>query len=416
MKTFKFPSSFQKPTFMNKYFLFPLVLIAMLFASCQKDLTVNAPENAVAQDAQISEAKQKLIAFINENKLPPRFNPTAPSNNDSRGTTIESRSASEAASIIPNNADFIFNRNVIKKAINPNDYECGPTILDAYINNSVQNWTNQDFVLYNYFGGIAFDAAYVYDNTSGGTYFGSTGQFTNVTNRIFRDLQRFWNIPSDIVLRDAHGNIYENTSKVASILLLYGYNQNDANSIAGLLKIVFGSSRFEHYTHPLLTFNAFAAPPDPFFGTPKKIVMGDGIQDAYEDLGFGDVAPQGILAHEYGHHVQFALNVNFGNSPEATRRTELMADALSTYYLTHKRGAAMNWRRLQDYFQVAYSIGDCAFNNNGHHGTPNQRMKASVFGYQVANDAQKQGKILTGQAFIALFDAALPGIVAPDAH
>jgi hypothetical protein len=31
------------------------------------------------------------------------------------------------------------------------------------------------------------------------------------------------------------------------------------------------------------------------------------------------------------------------------------------------------------------------------------------------NDAQKQGKIMTSEAFLALFDAALPGIVAPDA-
>ena len=93
-----------------------------------------------------------------------------------------------------------------------------------------------------------------------------------------------------------------------------------------------------------------------------------------------------------------------------------MADAFSSYFLTHKRGAAMNWKRVQQFFQVFYGIGDCGFDSYGHHGTPNQRMKSSEFGYQLAHDAQKQGQILTAEEFIVLFDAALPGILAPDAH
>jgi hypothetical protein len=88
-----------------------------------------------------------------------------------------------------------------------------------------------------------------------------------------------------------------------------------------------------------------------FFNTPSKIVMGDGIQKAYFDMGLGDVATQAIMSHEYGHQVQFAnpTLVPFENTPESTRATELMADALSAYYLTNKRGAAMNWHRVQDF-------------------------------------------------------------------
>lgn len=67
-------------------------------------------------------------------------------------------------------------------------------------------------------------------------------------------------------------------------------------------------------------------------------------------------------------------------------------------------------------FIVFYAIGDCAFNDPGHHGTPNQRMKSAEFGYSVASDAQKQGKILSSSDFIALFYAALPSITAPDVH
>ena len=167
-----------------------------------------------------------------------------------------------------------------------------------------------------------------------------------------------------------------------------------------------------------MSFNAFAATPEPYFNSPSKIVMGDGIQKAYFDLDLGDVATQAILSHEYGHQVQFAnpALVPFDNTPESTRNTELMADALSAYYLTNKRGAAMNWHRVQDFLVVFYSIGDCAFSSPGHHGTPNQRMKSAEFGYSVASNAQKQGKIMSSSEFITLFYAALPGILAPDAN
>ena len=140
--------------------------------------------------------------------------------------------------------------------------------------------------------------------------------------------------------------------------------------------------------------------------------MGDGIMDGYAGIGFGDVAPQAILAHEFGHHIQFELGLFGGpTSPESTRRTELMADAFSAYFLSHAQGTSMQWKRVQQFLAVFFNIGDCLFTNNGHHGTPTQRMAAAQFGYSVANDAQKQGHILTAQEFVALFDAALPAIV-----
>jgi hypothetical protein len=43
-------------------------------------------------------------------------------------------------------------------------------------------------------------------------------------------------------------------------------------------------------------------------------------------------------------------------------------------------------------------------------------MKSAEFGYSVASNAQKQGKILSSSEFIKLFYAALPGITAPDAN
>jgi hypothetical protein len=64
---------------------------------------------------------------------------------------------------------------------------------------------------------------------------------------------------------------------------------------------------------------------------------------------------------------------------------------------------------------VYFNVGDCAFDNPGHHGTPLQRMRAATFGFNVADQAQKQGHILTADQFHRLFLAAYASFVAPDA-
>ena len=92
-----------------------------------------------------------------------------------------------------------------------------------------------------------------------------------------------------------------------------------------------------------------------------------------------------------------------------------MADAYSAYYLTHKRGAALNRKRVAQFLQVFFQIGDCGFDSPAHHGTPNQRMAAAEFGFDVAHEAQKQGHILSSDQFHDLFVAAYPELIAPDA-
>ncbi|UOQ68724.1 hypothetical protein [Hymenobacter volaticus] len=88
-----------------------------------------------------------------------------------------------------------------------------------------------------------------------------------------------------------------------------------------------------------------------------------------------------------------------------------MADAYSAYYLSHARGAAMQWKRVQQFLQVFVNIGDCAFNSTGHHGTPTQRLAAAQWGYELANNAQKQGHILSTQEFARLFELELARLV-----
>jgi hypothetical protein len=81
------------------------------------------------------------------------------------------------------------------------------------------------------------------------------------------------------------------------------------------------------------------------------------------------VAPQAILAHEFGHHVQYADG--------------LMRDALP-----HPR----------------------------RHGGPNcQRMRSALWAYGLADAARPQGHILPALGFYDLFKAHYPQLIAPDA-
>jgi predicted metalloprotease len=70
----------------------------------------------------------------------------------------------------------------------------------------------------------------------------------------------------------------------------------------------------------------------------------------FETLGYGDIAPQAMLAHEYAHHIQYELGVltrGMQLIPKTARRIELMCDAYTAYYLSHPRGAAMQGENVQ---------------------------------------------------------------------
>jgi len=260
--------------------------------------------------------------------------------------------------------------------------------------------------------------ALVFENSSKNQYFGVNGEYTKQVTKAFKDLQRFWDIPSDdIVLAAMHGNMLLDRDKVIRTYeAVYDLPPAVAAAYADVVvELVDEIPQFRDGDHPLFTFNAFALNGfdfGPYGIIPDKIIMGDGIIDAFTAIGYGDVAPQAILAHEFAHQIQYHLELfEDVESPEATRRTELMADAYSAYYLSHARGATMQWKRVQQFLQVFFNIGDCSFTSDGHHGTPEQRMAAAEWGYQLADKAQKQGHILSAQEFADLFEAQLPQLV-----
>jgi len=297
---------------------------------------------------------------------------------------------------------------------------CNPnTAIRTWLTQERAGWTPAITSLANQVSGFPFDYAYVFENNPATQTFGSHGEYNQIMAKTFKDLNRFWNMESvGIVLAGGHGNMLVDPVKISKLLVAYGNSQATSDFFGNYFaNAVSSTPLLRNGDHPFFTFNAFASTPEDLTALglgvlPYKIVMGDGIMQGYAAIGFDDVAPQAVLAHEYGHQVQYNNNVLFAGGSEGTRRTELMADALSAYFLSHARGASMQWKRVQQFLQVFFNIGDCAFTNPGHHGTPLQRMAAATWAYNVANDAQKQGKILSAQTFIAMFDAQLPTLVA----
>jgi hypothetical protein len=259
------------------------------------------------------------------------------------------------------------------------------------------------------------------------TFFGFNGEYDHRMNKTERDVKRFWDIQSaDIQVLAMHGTVLADPSRTVPTYrspVFLGLPAAEAQTwAADVRNVMLTEPTVNGGDHPLFTFNAFAISA-PELGIPDKIVMGDGVLDAYKAIGFDDVALQAIFAHEFGHHIQFERGY-FDELPpgadpatvdqaELTRYTELMADAFAAYYLTHSRGASMNRKRVAQFLQVFFEVGDCAFTNGGHHGTPLQRMRAAQFGFDVADQAHKQGHILTANQFHALFVAQYTTLVAP---
>ena len=318
-----------------------------------------------------------------------------------------------------------FAHRTLDQAINPGDYQCADTDLNAYVDSLINGFSDSEWnflIRHTEMLDLPTYDALLHGSTSDPRY-ALRADYRQSLTQTFRDVKGFWDIQSgDIQLHAMHGSMMQDADRVARVYReVYGLSpaaaaaraQDVANAV---------STGFDGGNNALFTLNAFAftaeGDPDPLVaGVPDKLIFGDGILDALQYMGIGDIGPRAVMGHEFGHHVQYEDNLF--DSPltgaEATRRTELMADAFGTYFATHARGLALNVKRVLQVEKSFYEVGDCAFADPGHHGTPNQRLRASTWAAGVAAAARPQGKILPSLTFAGLFDDELPEIVAPDA-
>lgn len=312
----------------------------------------------------------------------------------------------------------------VLRVIDPSKYECDDSVdvLTPYIKSSTADWGIREVLGYMFFSDYLTYYTIFVKNADTKQSFGFDGEYTNVVEHTFRDLKKFFNIDtSDMQLVDYKGSAFADESGFARLFEEgYGLTAEEAAEEAAFLHQFFNTQKFDYMDHPLLSFNAFAIPETRItgtsLGTKNRIALGDGMLDAYKSVGLEDVAPKAILAHEFAHQIQFQkdyfLDVkDKADQPEATRYTELMADAYAAYFLTHKRGEALNRKRVEQFLQVFYTIGDCSFKSSGHHGTYNQRMAAAYFGFKTADQAQKQGHIMRIEDFYKAFNNAYQSIL-----
>lgn len=291
---------------------------------------------------------------------------------------------------------------------------CGDTNFTVWIKQNTAGWTAKDF--------DDMDVASLLPLLEASYYplkkqsFGERSQYTGVVQAQMRRLRGFWNVNGTKVgLAGMHSTMVKDTKRVARIYRDFGGMSaaGAAREARRTAKLV-NQKKFEHGRHPYLTLNAFATTPMKHNGktTARRIVMGDGIMRAMAELGWGRVAPQEILAHEYGHQVQIANKaLKAGDrTPAQTRYLELMADAYGAYYLHHGKGGRMDWKNVNSFLQVVYATGDCSFTSTAHHGTPNQRMASANWGADMVHRVGTT-RIASSKGFQGSFAKKYPSLL-----
>tara|TARA_R110002020_G_scaffold259768_2_gene473801 strand:- start:148537 stop:149643 length:1107 start_codon:yes stop_codon:yes gene_type:complete len=285
---------------------------------------------------------------------------------------------------------------------------CAPTAFDEVIDASINS--NLDYygsLYYNTYASINQIYSIINQDEQ---YFGAEGQYTNYVAKRKRELEKFWDMSALITLHGQHNSTLNDVDKIAQAYMAAGYPESSAYANANAFLQINEISTFL-IESPLLSFDGFASSSD-------LIVIGDGIVELASKAGIEDkIVWSGILSHEWAHQIQFDNmqewypNGAADNAPEDTRTTELEADFFAAYYMTHKRGATYNWKRVQDFLELYFNIGDCSFTSSGHHGTPEQRMRSAEAGYELASSTFPKGKILSPDEVHELFLESLDDIV-----
>jgi hypothetical protein len=293
---------------------------------------------------------------------------------------------------------------VVKSAV---PTACNTTAFFTQYNSYLSKFGPAEFDVYSLYAYINFTSLFL-DNSK--PYFGPRGEYTHLVTKQQRKLESFWNMPGEVRIVGEHNSTLNDRNKIVEVLTTFSNtSREEANARAGEM-IAFNKQSPIFIETPLLSFDAFAT--GGFFSTGDFIALGDGIIQVLTESGVeAAVAVLGILAHEWAHQVQFNHAQQWNETAVITRFTELEADFFAGYYLTHKRGGTYNWKRVAEFLQLFYNIGDCGFEDLSHHGTPNQRLAASRLGYIIADETLPKGHILSADQLHRLYVASYYSII-----
>jgi hypothetical protein len=171
---------------------------------------------------------------------------------------------------------------------------------------------------------------------------------------------------------------YWSSSAVLTTTLPNSTDTNFMNSqmttIAGMWGRTAPTLRFVNDpSNPNSTYNAIS------YST-GKIYYGYAIYADAKNKG-GNIVNAMILAHEYGHQLQYIFGLP-SVSESTARPNELEADGFAGYYLRRPNGYNQtSFAQIAAAYEFAQSIGDYQTTSAGHHGTPPQRRSAVRLGF-----------------------------------
>lgn len=170
-------------------------------------------------------------------------------------------------------------------------------------------------------------------------------------------------------------NLYDNVGTPVDT----NFMRNSLQKIASVFRSSVPAFNFVYDpANPQSTYNAIS------YSQPRKINYGWAIYWDAKSKG-GNIVNAMILAHEYGHQLQYSYNLPSVRENTA-RPNELEADGFAGYYLRRPNGYNQStFPAIASAYEFAASIGDYQTTSSGHHGTPAQRRSAVRLGFLLGN-------------------------------
>lgn len=150
--------------------------------------------------------------------------------------------------------------------------------------------------------------------------------------------------------------------------------------ISDLFQVTPGFAYYDDYDG----LNAFATSRARLNGANGTVLFGQGmlarLRSGREDP---DVSVAAVCAHEFGHIVQYRnrLTERLSAGQSTTKRAELQADFFAGYFAGARKRQKPSFPAAM-FAMTLYDFGDNNINEPSHHGTPDERAAALMYGFQ----------------------------------
>jgi hypothetical protein len=157
--------------------------------------------------------------------------------------------------------------------------------------------------------------------------------------------------------------------------------------ISVCLNVTPSFAYYDDYDGP----NAFASAKKRVAGTDGTVLFGQRfLKKLLASPEAPDATVAGVCAHEFGHILQYKLGLDkdLSEGQPTVKRVELNADFFAGYFAGVRKRESPKFNAAVIAL-TQFNSGDNMLKNPAHHGTPEERGKAIVKGYQTGYDDRK---------------------------